>query len=371
MKINLGLGEPKQKFVYLKNNIKKSFLKNIRKLNEYPIIEGKRGFRESISKWINKRNNLKKNFTKNIAPSIGNKEAIYTITNLVTNIYKKNTVISPDPYYPSYIIAKLFFRKKIMFINSKDKNSFMSNFRKIKNFKNILMILICSPNNPLGYCLNRKDWIEIINVSINKKFIILSDECYSEIYTYKKPISCIKIIEERFDGNYNNIYVINSLSKTSSVPGLRSGFILSSKNNIKKINSLRKYNGSNLSNLNQYLSSKLWLDFNRTKKIRKSYKKIFKSAKKIFDTNKIKFNIPEGGFCIWLDIKKTGYTSEKFCKIIKKKYNIIIYPGSQFSNNKRSHYKIRISLVESKKKCIFALKKILFFVNEKNKKNNK
>ncbi|AXN02501.1 N-succinyl-L,L-diaminopimelate aminotransferase alternative [Candidatus Vidania fulgoroideae] len=369
MKILLGLGEPKQKFIYFK---KKKILKKMQGLNQYPLINGKRTFKKSISKWINKRNNLssKKNFTKNIIPSLGNKEGIYTIINSIAK-KKKNSIISPDPYYPSYIIPKLFFNKKIIFVFSKDRKSFIKNFRKIKKFKNILMMFICSPNNPLGYCLNKKNWIEIIKKSIKEDFFIISDECYSEIYLSKKPISCIKIVEKYFNSCYKNIFVINSLSKTSSVPGLRSGFIFSSKKNIKKLNYIRNYNGANLSNFNQDLSVKLWLDFKRTKKIRERYRKIFFYSKKILKKKNINYKIPDGGFCIWLDIKKTNLNSNEFCKKIEKKYNIVIYPGSKFSRNRKNFYKIRISLVESKKKCIYALKKISNFIYEQIKKKNK
>ncbi|WDR79341.1 pyridoxal phosphate-dependent aminotransferase [Candidatus Vidania fulgoroideae] len=370
MKILLGLGEPKKKFVYFK---KKKILKKMQDLNQYPLICGKKKFKKVILKWINKRNNIfcKKSFTKNIIPSLGNKEAIYTILNLIYKKKRKTSVISPDPYYPSYIIPKLFFNKKIIFIYSKNRKSFMKNFRKIKKFKKILVMFICSPNNPLGYCLSKKNWIEIVKKSIKENFFIISDECYSEIYLNKKPISCIKIIEKYFNSYYNNVFIINSLSKTSSVPGLRSGFIFSSKKNIKKLNYIRSYNGANLSNFNQYLSSKLWLDFERTKKIRNRYRKIFFYSKKILNKKKINYTVPDGGFCIWLDIKKTNLDSNKFCKKIKKKYNIVIYPGSKFSNNKKNFYKIRISLVESKKKCIYALKKISNFIHEQIKNKNK
>ncbi|MGX7589039.1 aminotransferase class I/II-fold pyridoxal phosphate-dependent enzyme [Candidatus Vidania fulgoroideorum] len=362
-KILLGVGEPQEKFTLFKG---KYIKKKMEKLYEYPNFEGKLSFKKSISKWINKRNNISKVFIKNISPSIGNKEAIYTITNYICNKDSREYLISPDPFYSCYNSAKLFFRRKIIFISSENKKEFMYEFNRIKKkvFKNIFLMFICSPSNPTGFLFNKSELIKIINTSIKYNFYIISDECYSEIYNKKKPVSCVKIIENYFNGNYNNVFIINSLSKTSSLPGLRSGFILSSNRNIKQINFLRRYNGTALSNFNQDLSSKIWLNFSRTKKIRKKYNEIFNLSRKIFNRGKIKFKIPEGGFYIWLDIKDTGLNSEDFCKKIKKKYKIVILPGKNFSLKKKNIYKIRISLVESKKKCIFALKKIVNFINE-------
>jgi len=140
----------------------------------------------------------------------------------------------------------------------------MADFKRIKKcvLKRTLLIYICSPNNPSGYILDKSDW-ELIYIKSKKyNFHIVSDECYSEIY-FKKPLSSIKFF---FEKNFYNFFAINSLSKTSSVPGLRSGFIFSSPENIKHIRELNIFSGNSLSDFNQNISSKLWVDFKRTKK---------------------------------------------------------------------------------------------------------
>ena len=51
-------------------------------------------------------------------------------------------------------------------------------------------------------------------------FMILSDECYSEIYTRQAPGSAL----ECAGPDFSNVVAFQSLSKRSNLPGLRSGF---------------------------------------------------------------------------------------------------------------------------------------------------
>ena len=71
--------------------------------------------------------------------------------------------------------------------------------------------------------------------SIEHDFVIVSDECYSEIYTddTKKPKSLLQICRELGNSSFKNCVVFHSLSKRSNLPGLRSGFIAGDDNVIK------------------------------------------------------------------------------------------------------------------------------------------
>jgi len=317
--IDLSIGEPKKKFKYLKTKFIK---KNIKDLNKYPITSGNELFLKSINKWILKRNKItNKDFKKYIIPSTGNKEAIFSIAFLLSYLKKKrNIVILPDPYYKNYLSSEFFLGKKSYFLNSNTKSSFMADFKRIKKcvLKRTLLIYICSPNNPSGYILDKSDW-ELIYIKSKKyNFHIVSDECYSEIY-FKKPLSSIKFF---FEKNFYNFFAINSLSKTSSVPGLRSGFIFSSPENIKHIRELNIFSGNSLSDFNQNISSKLWVDFKRTKKIRNRYRRIISKCYKIISSS-INLSKPQGGFYLWFNIKETGLSSYEFCKVLKKNIKLV------------------------------------------------
>ena len=89
------------------------------------------------------------------------------------------------------------------------------------------LIFICNPNNPTGTVLSAH---EIINLSnINKSSLIVVDELYEKF----NGDSLLKIID--FEKN-KNIIIIQSLSKTAGLAGLRIGFAFGHKGLIQYIN---------------------------------------------------------------------------------------------------------------------------------------
>ncbi len=100
-------------------------------------------------------------------------------------------------------------------------------FRKIIKKNKPRLIFICNPNNPTGTVLSAQ---EIIDLSyINQKSLIIVDELYEKF----NGDSLLKSID--FEKN-NNILIIQSLSKTAGLAGLRIGFTFGNKRLIQYIN---------------------------------------------------------------------------------------------------------------------------------------
>lgn len=97
---------------------------------------------------------------------------------------------------------------------------------KIKKY-NPKLVFICNPNNPTGTVLKAQ---EILNLaSINKNSLIVVDELYEKF----NGDSLLNLID--FEKN-NNIVIIQSLSKTGGLAGLRIGFAFGNQTLIEYIN---------------------------------------------------------------------------------------------------------------------------------------
>jgi len=103
----------------------------------------------------------------------------------------------------------------------------------IKRFEEIIikhkpkLIFICNPNNPTGTVLSA---VEIIKLAkLNKKSLIVVDELYEKF----NGDSLLPLID--FE-KIKNIVIIQSLSKTAGLAGLRIGFAFGNKSIIKYIN---------------------------------------------------------------------------------------------------------------------------------------
>src|SRR5258707_218530 len=76
-------------------------------------------------------------------------------------------------------------------------------------------IYIASPANPQGAVATREYFSCLKNLADRFGFIILSDECYSEIYTKEAPGSML----ECAGSDFKNVVAFQSLSKRSNLPG--------------------------------------------------------------------------------------------------------------------------------------------------------
>ena len=88
------------------------------------------------------------------------------------------------------------------------------------------IVFICNPNNPTGTLLSAKEIIDLAD--INKKSLIVVDELYEKFY----GDSLLPIIDLE---KTKNIVIIQSLSKTAGLAGLRMGFAFGNKEIIKFI----------------------------------------------------------------------------------------------------------------------------------------
>lgn len=125
----------------------------------------------------------------------------------------KDKVIIPEPTYGMYKVACDI--NNVETINVLLDNQFQIDLNSIKkNYdETVKMIFLCSPNNPTGNLLNKKD---IITLCEEYDSIIVVDEAYIDFAERGTIINEIK--------NYHNFVVLRTFSKAWGLAGIRLGF---------------------------------------------------------------------------------------------------------------------------------------------------
>jgi N-succinyldiaminopimelate aminotransferase len=95
--------------------------------------------------------------------------------------------------------------------------------------------------------------------------------------------------------------VFHSLSKRSSVPGLRSGFAAGDAKVINAFARWRAYAAPTLAGPIQAASAALWADDAHVAATRKAYAEKFAVAERILG-NRFAYRRPDGAFFVWLDV---------------------------------------------------------------------
>jgi N-succinyldiaminopimelate aminotransferase len=206
---------------------------------------------------------------------------------------------------------------------------------------------------------------KLIRLADRHNFVIASDECYSEIYLDDKmrPTGLLQAAAELGRDNYERCLVFNSLSKRSSVPGLRSGFVAGDKTIIDKFRLYRTYHGSAMSPPIQAASTKAWQDEKHVAEMREVYRDKFCFFEQVLSPI-TEICLPDGGFFLWL---QTKVDDKHFARDLYKQYNLSVLPGSFLSRVAHGidpgHGYVRIALVGTLEECKEAAWRLKDFIS--------
>jgi len=340
--ITLTIGEPQfetPKF------IKDSLCENSKLLNKYPKTAGERILKEAIIGFVKRRYGIELN-ENNLLPTFGTRELLFNFPLFL----RPQKMAFPNPFYQIYEGAAIAAGAKIKYLPLTKENSFKPKLSQLDGDEDF--IILNSPNNPTASVMDLEELCEWVEYALSKDIVILNDECYSELYFDKKPPSILEASIKVGNKNFKNILAINSISKRSSAPGLRSGYIAGDSEILKKYLQFRTYVGCASPLPLQYAAAKAWSDDSHVEIFREKYKRNFEIAKEILDVD-----IPEATFYIWLEVEDDiEFTKKAFKKGIK------VMPGRFMGRSGVGVGYVRIALVydeEKTKKSLKILKELL------------
>lgn len=345
----LTIGEPQFE---TPDFIQKALSDNSALLKKYPKTSGEPILREAQRGFFEKRFNTKLTDSQ-IIPTFGTREVLFNFPQFLLFSKENPTIAFTNPFYQIYEGAAIATRSKTIYLNLDEKNSFKPVVDEEKLAQCDLVILNF-PNNPTASVLTLEELSEWVYLSLKHNFVLLNDECYSEIYTDKPIPSLLEASIYAGNTTFKNMLIINSISKRSSAPGLRSGFIAGDENILKEYMKYRTYIGCASPLPLQHAASVAWSDENHVADSRKIYKKNFEIAKEILGAE-----IPEATFYIWMKVDN----AIEFTQKLYKDYNVKVLPGeflAREDSNGENPGKdfIRIALVENEDKTKDALKRI-------------
>jgi histidinol-phosphate aminotransferase len=110
--------------------------------------------------------------------------------------------------------------------------------------KDISIVFLCLPNNPLGECLDAKDVYAFLD-EIDKETLVIIDGAYQEYASFKDPAK--KIVPSELIAKYPNAIYLGTFSKAYGLGGMRCGYGIAEASMIKALLKLRApFNITNL-----------------------------------------------------------------------------------------------------------------------------
>ncbi len=217
--INLGIGEPD---FNVPQNIKDAMKKSIdENETQYTPNKGYIELREEIAKKFKNDNGIVTD-PENVIVTVGASEALYVSAQAF--IEKGDEVILPNPSFLLYEAVLNLAGGDIVPVDCKMENEFKLKADDVleKITDKTKAIILNSPSNPTGAVMEKEDIKAIADLSMDKDFLIISDEIYEKIIYDKKHYSPARYSD--------NVITINGFSKTYAMTGLRIGYLTANEN---------------------------------------------------------------------------------------------------------------------------------------------
>jgi N-succinyldiaminopimelate aminotransferase len=204
------------------------------------------------------------------------------------------------------------------------------------------------------------DWERLFALSDRYGFVIASDECYSEIYfdEMRPPLGALQAAQHFGRGGFPRLVMFSSLSKRSSVPGMRSGFVAGDADILKKFLLYRTYHGCAMSPPIHAASVAAWQDEAHVVENRRLYREKFAAVTGIL-RDAIEIRMPDAAFYLWLDTRRDD---TEFARRLYREQNVSVLPGTYLAREARGvdpgRNFVRIALVASRDECTDAARRV-------------
>ena len=316
-------------------------------LNKYPKTSGEPILREGMLSYLNNRFDLELDNSQ-IIPTFGTREVLFNFPQFLLHDVKSPVMAFPNPFYQIYEGAAKASRAEVIYLDLDSKNDFQPVVDE-EVLSRCDFVILNSPNNPTSSVISMDRFKEWVNLALKYDFILLNDECYADLYLGEALPSLLNASIEVGNPEFKNILVINSISKRSSAPGLRSGFIAGDAEILKEYMTYRTYVGCASPLPLQHAAAVAWADQAHVEVFRQKYIRNFELAKEILGVN-----TPEATFYIWLEVEDEIAFAEK----LYRDYNLKVIPGSFLGREGQGKGYVRLALVYEEEKTREALERI-------------
>jgi N-succinyldiaminopimelate aminotransferase len=311
--LSLTIGEPQFETPFF---IQEALCENTALLQKYPKTAGEAQLKEAMLGFVQKRFGVELQ-AKEIIPTLGTREVLFNFPQFLLFDKESPVMAYTNPFYQIYEGAAIAARAEVVHINLEANNGFKPRIDEEK-LKQCDLVILNFPNNPTAVVLDIQELAEWVRLALKHDFVLINDECYSEIYTQEKPPSLLEASVYAGNMDFHNVLVVNSISKRSSAPGLRSGFIAGDAKILQEYGRYRTYVGAAAPLPLQYAAAAAWSNEAHVEVAREHYKKNFALVDEILECAH-----GDATFYIWLAVEDAlAFT----CKLYKE-YNLKVLPG--------------------------------------------
>ena len=336
--VDLGVGEPREETpAFIRRALAEAV--EAEPVSGYPAATGLPELRGAIAAWVQRRFGTALDPDREIVPTLGSKEAIFSLAQIVGG--PGDAVAVTTPGYPVPARGAAFAGRDVVELELRADHGWLPALDDVP-WGDVALVWLNTPNNPTA-AVAPLDFLEALAERCRAHGAVLaSDEAYSELwFEGDAPPSALQLRDR------TGVLVFNTLSKRSSMPGYRSGFVAGDPDLIDAVKRFRPNTGTAPPNFVQRASVAAWGDEEHVIETRERYR----AKREILLPALLDAGLePAGGpasFFLWLRVP--GGDDEAFAAHLLSEHGVVVAPGSYLGRGGAGH--VRAALVPTLEEC--------------------
>ena len=361
--ISLSLGEPQHPIPSFVGPV---LAQHVNEFGRYPIARGIAPFRAAAAAWLTRRFGLARAVdpeTEVLALNGSREGLFFAAIAAARHVPPRRgapVIMMPNPFYPAYGAGAQAAGCEPVLLPTTRDNGFLPDLDALDaaTLSRTVAFYLASPANPQGAVASADYCARLARLAQHHGFMVLADECYSEIYTGAAPGSMLAAAGPDFA----NVVAFQSLSKRSNLPGLRVGFAAGDRRFLAAFHELRNVAAPQVPVPLQQVAVAAYGDEAHVEENRRLYRIKFDLADQILG-GRFGYRRPAGGFCLWLDVSAHGGDEAATVKLYKEG-GVRVIPGSYLArpqadgSNPGAGY-IRVAMVQDSETTAEALHRLV------------
>lgn len=342
--IDFGMGEPREETPAF---IRAAVAAAIEPVSTYPKAVGLPELRAAIADWVERRFGAVVDPGTEIVPTLGSKEAIFHLAQVVAG----EAVAVTTPGYPVPARGARFAGRDVVELPLEPSGGFLPDLGALDavTLDRLAVLWLNFPNNPTGATVPFALLEHAAALARAHDFVLACDEAYSELwFEGPPPVSGLQLADRR------NVVVLNTLSKRSSMPGYRSGFVAGDPRLIAALKRYRPNVGVAPPEFIQRGSIAAWDDEDHVAAVRERYRAKRDVLLPALCAAGFRNVGGPGTFFLWM-ATPDGEDGEA-CALRLLERGIVCAPGSFFGTGGEGH--VRFALVPTPERCAEAARRL-------------
>jgi aspartate/methionine/tyrosine aminotransferase len=304
--ISLAVGEPQHGVPPFVGPV---LAAHVDEFGRYPMNKGLDEFCRAAADWLGRRFKLPRPIDpgREVLVLNGSREGLFLAAIAAVRWARarrgRPAVLIPNPFYAAYAAGAVTAHCEPVYLPATAATGFLPDLDALPEelLARTVAFFLASPANPQGAVADHAYLQRAVALARRFGFLLLSDECYSEIYSRHPPAGVL----EAAGPDFSNVIEFQSLSKRSNLPGLRVGFAAGDGAFLARFLELRNVAAPQVPVPAQWVAIAAYGDEAHVDSNRRLYTEKFDLADQIIG-DRYGYRRPAGGFFLWLDVSAHG-----------------------------------------------------------------